>query len=330
MNKKINYILCLAMSLLMFSCDKKEEIKIPESKNETEFVTEEKETETDLSVNYYKAEKMYKSTNSNDVIGFYNGHMYTDERSFNENCSNFKSYKIGDIDHNKQYSIKSEQFPEDDKIRCTGLLQAREETADAHNIHIKDMNTNKENIISIPKKDGYYIKSTTAVNTDTVFVYWNADTNDDRFISVYNSKGEETSTVKPRHANTSVFDVVVSTEGRVFTYINDTKMCFDEISPEEIKFIDTPITINQDDYILKCFDGNETYDFFYSTETSIYGVDIENNKCKRVLDINHSDLPYDVSIFNFCQVDDKTMYISTAQSIYKLTKDDSVPVKTEY
>ena len=76
MNKKFNYILCVAVSLLMFSCDKKEETKPESSENNSGSVKELIETNIDLSVNYYRSEEIYKNLSSNSVIGFYDNEMF--------------------------------------------------------------------------------------------------------------------------------------------------------------------------------------------------------------------------------------------------------------
>ncbi len=240
------------------------------------------------------------------------------------NFFEFGSYPLENVQYNLKYSLTSTEMLYNHKIRSNGLIQAKEPTNDGYRIHIKDVNSDTENIITIPEKENCFISDITAVNNDTILAVQNNEENGNTFITVYNNKGEELSEITPKNQNDNINDIVISPEGRIFTYVYDDKMCFKEISLEEGKLIDTPISINQDDYILDCFDGNKTYDFFYSTEDCIYGVDTDNNICKLVLDINHSDLPYDVSIFNFYQIDDKTMYISTAQSIYKLTKDDNI------
>ena len=95
MNKIISYVLCIALPLLMFSCDKKEEIKVQESNNqtETEFLTK---TETDLSVDYYRADEIHETLISNNVMGFYDNRLYTSDTDF-ETKNEF--YKLNDNSH---------------------------------------------------------------------------------------------------------------------------------------------------------------------------------------------------------------------------------------
>lgn len=238
--------------------------------------------------------------------------------------SEIDSYNLENDKYRLRYSLTSTEHLYNEKIHSNGLMQIRELTDDGYKVHITDISSDTKNIITIQEKKNCIISDITAVNIDTILVRWNHEENGNTFITAYNNHGEELYNITPQNENDNINDIVISPDGRIFTYVYDDKMCFKEISPKEGKLIDTPIDINQDDYILACFDGNSTYDFFYSTETCVYGVDIDNNICKLVLDINQSDLPYDISILNFYQVDDKTMYISTAQSIYKLTQDDSI------
>lgn len=268
--------------------------------------------------------EIFKSTDetSTDILKI-NDNLYKRVLT-NNNFFEFGSYHLENNQYNFKYSLTSTEILQNHKIRSNGLIQAKEPTNDGYRIHMKDVNSNTENIITILEKENCFISDITAVNNDTILAVQNNEENGNTVITVYNNKGEELNEIASKNQNDNINDIIISPDGRIFTYVYDDKMCFKEISPKEGKLIDTPIDINQDDYILACFDGNSTYDFFYSTETCVYGVDIDNNICKLVFDINQSDLPYDISILNFYQVDDKTMYISTAQSIYKLTQDDSI------
>lgn len=265
---------------------------------------------------------LHETSNSN----YYNFFEINDEiygiKSSSTNNYVFKSNELDNNDQHTHYSIETTNMLQKTKIHSNGMICVLEQSDDNSPVHIKNIKEDTENTVVIKGKENCFITDILAINDDTTLIKWHNEEKYENFISIYNSNGEELSQIKSNE-NDSINDIVITPDGRIFAYVYTDEMCFKEISIKENKLLDTPVYINQDDYILECYDGNSVYDFFYSTETCVFGVNVDENICKLVLDINRSDLPYDVSIFNFYMPDDKTIYISTAQSIYKLIYDEN-------
>lgn len=231
-------------------------------------------------------------------------------------------YNIESGKKTEYFSVDSNQIISMQKALNNGLIQLVEEYEDKCVVHIFNIESSEKNVVEIEYENSCAVSDVLVVDINNILVDFYNENDGSNSLRLYDGQGKEVSVISIS-SNEDIRDMVLSPDGRVFARLQtDMEEYFKEIFVDKSELSKQNITANS--YILWTCNGKDKYDFFYVTEKGVYGVEFDQNVCTLLFSKQESDVPYDISIHDFCYLDDNTFYIATFESVYKLLYSEKV------